>query len=370
VVYTEHPERAEQLGHEAVSAARESQDPSALAVALIGHWYAMQRPDGLKERRELVAELLEVCHALHDRDLSLQAQTLRARNAAETGEIDELGAAITEHAKLADQIKQPGQQLHSRAYRANRALIRGRFDEVEQLAAEVIELGMLAQSPAALHYSAVELIVLRWEQGRMDEVEQALTDIYERTGIPMWRAALAVLAVESGDRRTAQAELAAMLDGGRDTMPLDDNWLAAMTFLSLACVETRDSERAAQLYEALLPYRGRIAVAGAGAACIAPVSHILGILSWTTGDLPTAVTLLEEAAEHSRTAGSEPWLARANMRLGMVLAELGDDADAARAEQLLSEARASAERLGLGRLLRLSEPSPAANNSAAAKTGA
>ncbi len=365
VVYTEEPERAEELGREAVSVARASQDQSALAVALIGHWYAMQRPDAFEERRQLVAELLEVCDALRDRDLSLQTQTLRARNAAETGEIDELGAAITEHAKLADQSKQPGQQLHSRAYRANRALIRGRFDEVEELAAEVIELGMLAQSPGALHYSAVELIVLRWEQGRMDEVEQALREIYDRTEIPMWRAALAVLAVECGDLATAQAELAAMVDGKSMSMPFDANWLAGMTFLSLACVDTRDIERAAVLYEALEPYRGRIAVAGAGAACIGPVSHILGILAWVTGNRDTAVALLEEGAEQSRAAGSEPWLARANLRLGMVLAELGSDADTARSEQLFGEARSTAERLGLGRLLRLSDGSQAAKTQAA-----
>jgi tetratricopeptide (TPR) repeat protein len=359
VACTEQPQRGEQLGREAVSVARGSGEQSALAVALIGYWYALQRPDALEERRRVVGELLEVCEALRNRDLSLQAQTLRARNAAETGEIDELGAAITEHAKLADQIKQPGQQLHSRAYRANRALIRGRFDEVEQLAAEVIELGMLAQSPGALHYSAVELIVLRWEQGRMDEVEQALREIYERTETPMWRAALAVLAVEIGDLPRAQAELAAMVDGNGMSMPFDANWLAGATFLALACVETGDVERAPVLYRALQPYRGRIAVAGAGAACIGPVSHVLGLLAAVAGDRDAAIELLEEAAAQSRAAGSQPWLARANLRLGTLLAELGGDADATRSQQLLHEAHTTAERLGLGRLLRLERSSPA-----------
>jgi hypothetical protein len=185
----------------------------------------------------------------------------------------------------------------------------------------------------------------------------------------MWRAALAVLAVERGDLPTAQAELAAMVDRDSMSMPFDANWLAGVTFLALACAETGDAERAAVLYKALEPYRGQIAVAGAGAACIGPVSHFLGMLAGVTGDRDAAVALLEEGATQSRATGSDPWLARANMRLGMVLAELGDDADAARAEQLLSEARASAERLGLGRLLRLSEGS-AAKSSAAAKTGA
>ncbi len=355
VVCTEQPQRGEELGREAVSLARASRDASALAVALIGHWYALQRPDALEERQRLVGELLEVAETIRDRDLSLQTQTLRARNAAETGDIDGLGAAITEHAKLADQSKQPGQQLHSRAYRATRALIRGRFDEVETLAAEVIELGMLSQSPGALHYSAVELIVLRWEQGRIDEVEEALREIYERTEVPMWRCALAVLAVESDDPGTAKAELAALTGDEAAGIPFDENWLAAMTFISLTCAAIGDSARAAQLYEMLEPYRGRIAVVGAGAACIGPISHVLGLLAGARGDRDTAMALLEEAAERSRAAGSEPWLARANLRQGLILAQLGDEADKQRAEQLLDQARATAERLGMGRLLKLSE---------------
>jgi hypothetical protein len=54
----------------------------------------------------------------------------------------------------------------------------------------------------------------------------------------------------------------------------------------------------------------------------------------------------------------------------MVLAELGGDAEAARSEQLLGEARSTAERLGLGRLLKLVDDSPAAKAAAKSRLGA
>jgi DNA-binding SARP family transcriptional activator/tetratricopeptide (TPR) repeat protein len=349
------PERAEALGQEAISIARTSDDRSALAAALIGRWYAVRRPDGLEERVQLVNELLNLCETLHDRDLSLQAESLRARDAAETGDVEELSVAITEHAKLADQSKQPGHQLHSRAYRATRALIRGRFNEVESLAAEVIELGMLAQSPGALHYSTVELIVLRWEQGRIDEVEEPLRELYERTGTPIWRAGLALMATERDDLTQARAELKALTANRCAALPFDGSWLAALTFLSMACAMLEDSGRASELFELLEPYRGRTAVVGAGAACLGPVSETLGLLATVRGDEPAAMDLFEEAAAMSRRAGSEPWRARANCRLGLVLRARGDASDRQRAEQLLAESGATARRLGMGRLLKISE---------------
>jgi hypothetical protein len=116
-----------------------------------------------------------------------------------------------------------------------------------------------------------------------------------------------------------------------------------------------DSGRASELFELLEPYRGRTAVVGAGAACLGPVSETLGLLATVRGDEPAAMDLFEEAAAMSRRAGSEPWRARANCRLGLVLRARGDASDRQRAEQLLAESGATARRLGMGRLLKISE---------------
>lgn len=351
-------ERAEVLGREAIEIARGVDDSGALGAALIGRWYTLLRPDGLEERVRIVDELLGLDDAIRDRDISLQTQTLRARVSAETGDTEGLSAAIAQHEKLADQSKQPSNQIHSRAYRATRALIRGRFAEVEELAGEVIELGMLAQSPGALHYSTLELITMRWEQGRIEELETPLRDLNERTGAPIWRAAVALLGSENGDPALARRELEALTADRCSAIPFDGDWLAALAFTGMTCLNLEDSARAAEIFDLLQPYWGRYVVVGAGASCLGPVSYFLGVLASVKGDADAAVGLLEEAAEHGRAAGSEPWLARANCRLGLVLARRRGSGDSERAEQLVAEARATAERLGLGQLLSIIETDP------------
>jgi DNA-binding SARP family transcriptional activator len=347
--------RAEELGEEAIELADSSGDRAALASALIGRWYAVLRPDALEERRQLVQELLALCETLRDRDLTVQAQTLRVRVAAETGDTEALSAAIAEHAMLADRTKQPANQLHSRAFRATRALLRGRYEEVESLAAEVIELGMLAQSPDALHYSTLELANLHWEQGRLEQVEELLGGLQERNGAPVWSAALALLHCDVGDAAQARAKLEALTENRCAALPFDDNWLGALAFLAATCAELGEVDRSAEIFELLEPYRGRFIVVGAGAVCLGPVSHFLGLLAGVRADWEKAVALWEEAVESSRAAGSEPWLAYSQWRLGLALRARGAPNLGQRAEQLIAESRGTAEKLGMVRTLNLVE---------------
>jgi DNA-binding SARP family transcriptional activator/tetratricopeptide (TPR) repeat protein len=345
--------RAEELGKQAIHIARSTTDPTALAAALIGRWYAILRPDTLAERIDLASELLAVCEQLRDRDLSLQAQTLSARVAAERGDMTGLGIAIAEHGKLADQSKQPGNQLHSRAYRAARGLGLGRFDEVESLTAEVIELGMLAQSPGAIYYSAVELIMLRWEQDRLDELEDPLRELCDRSGAPIWRAALALLASVRGEEAAAREALDLLTRDGCAAIPFNGNWLGAMMFLVFTCLNIEDSERAGELFDLLLPYRESFVVIGAVAACLGPVSLLLASLANARGDCDAAVRFGEEALASSRAADSQLWVARADFRLALALRGRGEAGEPERADQLLAEARGIAERVGAQRLLRM-----------------
>jgi hypothetical protein len=126
-----------------------------------------------------------------------------------------------------------------------------------------------------------------------------------------------------------------------------------MTFLGFACVNLEDSERAAELYDLLEPYRDRFVVIGAVAACLGPVSHLLGALAIVKGDWDQAVALEERASAASRVAGSEPWQARAQFRLGLALRGRRAPEDLRRADEVLAEAGSTAEKLGMGRILSL-----------------
>jgi hypothetical protein len=196
----------------------------------------------------------------------------------------------------------------------------------------------------------VELVVLRWEQGTLEELEQPLRELKERTGAAIWRAALALLCAEIDEEEWARTELEALTADRCAAVPFDENWLATLTFLGMTSGNLGDTRRAAELNELLEPYRGRFIVIGAAAACLGPVSHFLGWLASVEGDWQAAVPLLEQASEESRAAGSELWRARARFRLGLALRARANSEDQERSGQLISEAGATAERLGMGRL--------------------
>ena len=58
--------------------------------------------------------------------------------------------------------------------------------------------------------------------------------------------------------------------------------------------------------------RAGVIVIGAVAACLGPVSHLLGTLAVVNGDGDRAVSLCEKSVQSCADAGSQPWLARSD----------------------------------------------------------
>jgi hypothetical protein len=98
-----------------------------------------------------------------------------------------------------------------------------------------------------------------------------------------------------------------------------------------------DRERAAELYELLLPFRGRLVLVGRAALCLGPVDMQLGILAGTLGRTTAAEAHFDAAAAWAEAAGARPWAIWTAIHRAE---HLGTDASAAAAE---------AERIGFGR---------------------
>jgi predicted ATPase/DNA-binding SARP family transcriptional activator len=352
--------RADELSQEALAGAREANDREALAAALIGRWYASFGPDGLEERARITRELIGLAAKPRNRDIEIHARMLEVAVCLELGEFAELDVAISAHAVLADQMKQPAGQLQSKAFQAMRGLMEGRFADVDRLASEVLELGALSQTPNAVQYSAIELYVLRWEQGRLAELEEPVRDLADRFRlVPAWRAMLAFLLAEEDKETEARQVLERLGTGLLADRPRDATWLSELTFASMATIALDDRVRAEALHEVLLPYAGRIVVFGGAGAYLSSTSHWLGALELTLGRHDEAVAHLEEAVAANERAGALPWLARARYDLARALSARGGDADTDRAGQLVAEADRTAEQLGMERLLeRISDHLP------------
>jgi DNA-binding SARP family transcriptional activator/tetratricopeptide (TPR) repeat protein len=344
------PERAEQLSLEALEQAEASADPDTIALALIGRWNATPGPADLEQRAAVSGRLEELAPRLRDHDVEIQVRFLRVLAALESGDFAELDVAIAEHAKIAEQMKHPAGRLHRRAFMTMRSLMEGQFADAERLAAEVLELGAGAEARDAVAYSSFELVTLRWEQGRIGEMEEAVRDLIGRPGqTPVWRSFLALLLAEAGRSHEAAEELdAAVAEGGRS----DPGRQAAVAVAAIATAALGDGERAASLYEKLLPDAAGIVVGGAAAVYLGPVSHHLGVLAAVGNRTDKAVDHLTDAVAVNERAGALPWLARSRFELALVLAERGGNGDSERAGTLLADAGRTAEELGMESLLR------------------
>jgi len=147
----------------------------------------------------------------------------------------------------------------------------------------------------------------------------------------------------AGDRPAALAayahlrELAALAEGGFAAVASDMNWLASMAGLAQGAALLGDTARAAELYDRLLPYRGRAVLVGRAALCLGPVEMQLGILAGTLGRREQAERHFDAAAAWSERVGARPWAIWTAIHRAE---QLGATAGAAAAE---------AERIGFGR---------------------
>ncbi|MFN8159487.1 MAG: BTAD domain-containing putative transcriptional regulator [Solirubrobacterales bacterium] len=341
---------AEPISLEAVELAERSGDPDTLAAALIGRWHASPAPEQRPARAEAASRIASLLERLGDRDVELQARFLEVLARLEAGEFAELDIAIAAHARLAEQLRQPGALMQARAMIAMRALMGGQFADAEREITRVLELGSVARTGRGVEYSGLELSLLRLEQGRLREMEEPLRNLIARFEAPIWHALLALVLLGEDRVGEARAELERALAIGWDDPSTADS-LATGALATPAAVAFADRETIAWLRERLGPHRAAVAVGGEAAVFLGPVSHHLGALAAAEGDHATAIELLAEAVAVNERAGALPWLARSRYELARSLAARGKAGDAKRATSLLSDAERTAEELGMADLL-------------------
>jgi hypothetical protein len=151
-------------------------------------------------------------------------------------------------------------------------------------------------------------------------------------------------------RRECQAIFEDLVSGGLVRIAQDSLWVSAMTYLSEVCAYLGDGPRAATLYPLLLPYAGRAVVVGGATACYGAAARYLGMLAMTMSDLESAERHFEDALKLDARMAAWPWLAHTQVEYAAMLLRRGSDADRERAQALLNEARAAAQRMGMADL--------------------
>jgi tetratricopeptide (TPR) repeat protein len=343
--------RCASLSHQAVELARQGGDAEALAYVLSGRCFALWGPDDVGDRLEAATELVRLAEQAGDEELVLQGHLWRAGVQLDLGAIHAVRRELDLQARLAERLRQPVYLWQTALRRALLALLEGRFEDGESLAQQALALGERVQPESARGSFAVQMLVLRREQGRLNEVKPIVKDFAERyPAVPGWRGFLAQLYSEEGCMVQAQNEFEQLAVDSFSVLPRDYTWLSSVAFLSEVCASLGDADRAAMLYQLLLPYAERNVVAGRLSACVGPVARFLGMLARMMGRYGEAAQHFEEALASGRRMGARPLMARTQYEYGALILAHSRPDELDKARSLIGQALATARELGMVRL--------------------
>jgi DNA-binding CsgD family transcriptional regulator len=197
----------------------------------------------------------------------------------------------------------------------------------------------------------IQMFSVRREQGRLEELAPVvglLAAEPDRTG--PWRPGLVALLAELGMEAEAKRELGRVVDEGLDRYR-ESLWLASLTYLADACAALGDEVAAELLYPELEPLAGTIVRIGHLVSCYGAADRYLGMLASVLGEAERARAHFEGALELNRRMGAPTWLAHTGYEYARFLLPRGS-ADRDRADALLAEVAALADRIGMPSLQR------------------
>ena len=344
------PERVVALSEEAVRLARQLGDPRLLAAVLRARWIALWRPEGAAERLAIADEILHLGERTGDRELALLGHRFRIVGFLEHGDVVATDREIEAWAQIAGELRQPLYLTDLAMWRATRAIMDGRFADGEEQAQRAVELGQREPDVQPILRHEIQTFLLHFHKGCL---HQLVGRSQPRTGVPatmFQRCARAFVWSETGRQAEARRELSALAKEGFP-LPRDGAWVVSMSLLSAVAAELNDRTSAAQLYELLMPYAGRVGIFAAGLACWGSVSYHLGLLASTLGRVADAIRHYEDAATVHERMGARPFLAWTQLAHARLL--LTRDAGARRGEAaaLLTSALATARELGMDGLV-------------------
>jgi hypothetical protein len=278
---------------EALMLANRAGDGSALAEVLDARLYALWDPAGAQDRLDAASELIRLGLAAGDGARERDGLFWRFVALMELARVDEAEVALAAFERAAAAAGDAEASVMGLSRHGMLAILRGRFEVAAALGEQVAE---------------------RARRIGMPDAERLAGTV---TG---------PIIAERGDERSWEA--------------------AAETFDRMA------RRFPGHLYEALLPYRGRLVVLGGANAVNGPASHYLGLLAARLGRPDDAVAHFEDAIGLAERIGARPALARSLTALGETLSVRGGDGDARRSAGLLRRGRELAGELGLTSLIR------------------
>ncbi len=343
--------RRQALVDEALVLARRSGSPQAIWTALDARLHALWDPAGAEDRLTAAAELISLAVSTQDRPRERQGLFWRFVALMELGRVGEAESTLAAFAAASRRAGDAGGQVMVAARQAMLATLRGRFAAAERLTAEVAAVGRRAGVPDTDMLTATLVGRMRMARGDIPAETDADSLLAAASQTPghLHEATAARILAAAGALDRARLELDRVLPTA--LAGSGPRWVGALADLAAAAALVDDRDAAPRLYRALQPFDGRLVVFGGANSCTGPVSHYLGLLARTAGDVDVAIAHLRDAVELEERIGALPSLASTLVELSDALSQRGEDEDAEQAALHAARGHALGRRLGMtGRL--------------------
>jgi DNA-binding SARP family transcriptional activator/tetratricopeptide (TPR) repeat protein len=340
-------DRSPALAGRALQMARRVADKATLADVLASSLWATHGPDVLHESVALAEELGRVAGEVGDGRLQALAHERLLDHLLELGDIDGVERELQALQRLADERRERYVHWVLMVLRANHAHLQGRLDDCEALARDALAHRFEAHDESAAQIFGVQMFFIRSAQGRLDEVVEVIEGLAAQyPGLANWRCGLAH--IYALVKRSAQARqaLEALASDDFGDLPRDGSWLSNLSALSEAVVLLGDASRARLLYKLLLPYADRCAVTF-GLLCHGSTSRPLGLLAATLSRYEDAERHFEQAIKMNVQIRAPLWIVTTQRDYARMLLSRNRAGDNDKALELLKQALATADQLGL-----------------------
>jgi tetratricopeptide (TPR) repeat protein len=261
------------------------------------------------------------------------------------GDRDAVDAELAALSRLAEELRQGPQRWTVRSSQAALALMEGRLEDADRLIEDAYALGRDALSFNAAVSEQMQRFMLAHERGRLHEVEDALRGCADgRRAMPRFACALAHLHADVGQTDEARASLAELLE--QTAARVDPEWLFSLVLLADPCAAVADAALVGNLRSLLLPHEHMYAQSPVEAA-FGSVARALGVLAAAARDFDAAAAHFTVSLDVERRMRARPWLAHAQRDFAAMLIARAEPEDPHLATQLLDEAQATYDSLGM-----------------------
>jgi class 3 adenylate cyclase len=350
MLHTPQRERRRELSRHAVEMARQGGDRAVLAQALHIYASAINDPTTLNERLALSAEQAALADEPVSRETCWAATYQRMGALLESGDIRGANEMLVRMRELAGKLRQPFFTWATDHAWAMISVMSG-LSSAEQDVQGAFQIGMAGGQPEAKQAYISQLSVIRRDQGRHAELIEPLRAFADSlTHLPVWRVVLAGLYCETDQLDEARTQIDT-LGAGDFKIPLDWTWASIVISLAQVCSDLGDQKLASLFYPQLQAVAGQVGVTGIGLVCYGSLAYPCGQLAACMRRWGEAEQYCDQAVAMNVRIGARPYLVRTRRAYASMLLDRNASGDSKRAAELIAEARAEANQLGMQREL-------------------